>query len=103
MTVKRNSLRFIPLLILFLIACNLTSPQPPAATETSSSSVPTAPIAGDLGFGTVSGTVIDVSTGMPIAGAMVTCEHFSYVPRETDQCNRSMTTDQGGSFLFEDV
>lgn len=103
MTVKRKSLRFIPLLILILIACNFAKLPPPAATDTSSSPVPTVPIAGDLGFGTVFGKVTDGSTGLPVAGATVTCEHFSYVPRETDDCNRSITTDQDGNFLFENV
>ena len=103
MTVKRISLRLILLMLLFLIACNITSPQLPAATEASSSSTSTVPIAGDLGFGKVSGKITDLSTGMPLAGATVTCEHFSYVPRETDSCNRSTTTDQQGNFLFEDV
>ena len=103
MTLKRISLRLILLMLLFLIACNITSPQLPAATEASSSSTSTVPIAGDLGFGKVSGKVTDLSTGMPLAGATVTCEHFSYVPRETDSCNRSTTTDQQGNFLFEDV
>ena len=104
-TMNRNLLRFIPLLILFLISCNLTTPQLPAATDTSAppSAATTVPYLGDLGFGTVSGKVTDAATGAPIAGATVTCEHFSYVPNELDRCNRNITTDQAGNFLFESV
>jgi hypothetical protein len=103
MTMNSNLLRFIPWLILFLVACNLAKPQPPTPTADPPSPVTTVPILGDLGFGTVSGKITEVSTGAPIAGAMVTCDHFSYVPKETDNCNRSTTTDSDGDFLFENV
>ena len=100
---KRISLRCLSIFVLALIACNLSNLPPSAATQPPPSAATTVPVPGDLGFGTISGKVTDLSTGMPIAGATVTCEHFSYVPRETDSCHRSTRTDQEGNFLFEDV
>lgn len=94
---KRNRLFLIPLFILILLSCNVVTPQPaPMSTDTPFP-------AGDLGFGTVSGRVTDASTGVSVAGATVTCEHFSYVSREADRCNRSVTTGQDGSFIFENI
>ncbi|HEU0291307.1 MAG TPA: carboxypeptidase-like regulatory domain-containing protein [Anaerolineales bacterium] len=58
---------------------------------------------GDLGFGEVSGKVIDAATGAPILGATVTCEHYSYTSNAAERCNRSTTTDQSGNFRFEHV
>jgi len=93
---KRNFLRFIPLLIL-LLSCNLLNRQPiPDATITPGP-------AGDLGFGNVSGRVADAATGAPLIGATVTCEHFSYTSNEADRCNRSTTTGQDGGFTFENI
>jgi hypothetical protein len=108
---KRNLPRFIPPLMLFLVSCNLANNQTASvSTETpldnagSSRSIEmTAPIAGDLGLGKISGRVTDSASGMPIAGATVTCAHFSYTSSEADRCNRSITTDQDGNYLFADV
>ena len=103
--------RFILPLVLILVSCNLPNPRPSSSfTETPfvNTSTPTpveatAPIPGDLGFGKISGKVADSVSGAPIAGATVTCKHFSYTSKESDRCNRSTTTEQDGSFLFENV
>jgi carboxypeptidase family protein len=108
---KRKPLQFILPIVLILVSCNLPNPTltasatatPSANVSTSSPVEPTAPIPGDLGFGKISGKVTDSVTGAPIAGATVTCKHFSYTSQESDRCNRSTTTDQDGSFLFENV
>jgi hypothetical protein len=94
---KRNAFRFVSLFILFLLSCNLLNIRPtPMPADTPG------PV-GDLGFGEVSGKVIDAATGAPILGAIVTCEHFSYTSSEADRCNQSTTTDQEGNFRFEHV
>jgi hypothetical protein len=72
-------------------------------TSTPSPVEATAPIPGDLGFGKISGKVTDSVSGALIAGATVTCKHFSYTSKESDRCNRSTTTDQDGNFLFENI
>lgn len=107
---KRNYLRFFPVLILILVAYNFAdavSTPVPVATSTPttvpSPEVTLAPLPGDLGFGDVTGKVTDAVTGVPIAGATVICEHFSYTSNIADRCNRTTTTDQDGVFLFEKV
>ncbi len=108
---KRDPLRFIPLLILFLVSCNLANIRtafaptetPSANASTSPAREATVPIPGDLGFGKISGRVTDSANGTPIAGATVTCEHSSYTSNEVDRCNRSVATDQDGNYLFENV
>jgi hypothetical protein len=42
-------------------------------------------------------------TDRPIAGANMTCKHFSFTSKEADRCNRSTTTGQDGNVLFEDI
>lgn len=103
-------MRFFPVLILFLVACNFvntgTAPAPVATstpTTVPSAEVTLAPLPGDLGFGDVTGKVTDALTGLPIPNATVICEHYSYTSKESDRCNRTMTTDQEGVFLFEKV
>jgi hypothetical protein len=107
---KRNALGLI-LFVLIFVSCNLPNPRPSSSstetpfvnTGTPAPVEATAPIPGDLGFGKISGNVTDSVTGTPIAGATVTCKHFSYTSKESDRCNRNTTTDQDGSFLFENV
>jgi hypothetical protein len=100
---KRNPPRFILLLVLILSSCNFPNPTLTSSSTETPSVEPTAPIPGDLGFGKISGKVTDSVTGTPIAGAAVTCKHFSYTSKESDRCNRNTTTDAEGSFLFENV
>jgi hypothetical protein len=100
---KTALVRFILPLILLLGSCNLPNPTPIASSTETPAVEPTAPIPGDLGFGKISGNVTDSVTGAPIAGATVTCKHFSYTSKESDRCNRNTTTDQDGNFLFENV
>ena len=103
---KRKTLRFFPVLILILVACNFIdagSTPVPTSTPTITPTATLVPIPGDLGFGEVTGKVTDVATGLPIPNATVTCEHFSYTSKESDRCNRSTTTDENGVFLFEKV
>jgi carboxypeptidase family protein len=107
----RNSLRFILPVALILVSCNLPKPgsaststeTPIAITSTSSPVESTTPIAGDLGFGKISGKVTEAVTDVSIAGATVTCKHFSYTSKESDRCNRNTTTGSDGTFLFENV
>lgn len=109
---KKDYLRFLPVLVLFLVACNFvnagtaTAPSPVATsmpTIAPSPEVTLPPIPGDLGFGNITGKVTDAVTGLPIANATVTCQHSSYTSKESDRCNRTTTTDQDGVFLFEKV
>ena len=98
-------LRFLPVLILFLVACNLSNAVK-TPVPTSTPSVPTVtniPLPGDLGLGNVTGTVTDAATGQPITNAIVTCQHSSYTVPEADRCNRTTATDANGVFLFEKV
>lgn len=107
---KRTYVRFLPVLILILVACNLSNAgATPTPTETSlptvapSPETTLAPLPGDLGFGNVTGKVTDAVTGLPIADATVICVHYSYTSKESDRCNRTTTTDPEGVFLFEKV
>jgi hypothetical protein len=100
---KRNPLPFILTLILLLVSCNFPNPTLTASSTETPSAEPTALVPGDLGFGKISGKVTDSVTGAPIAGATVTCKHFSYTSKESDRCNRETTTDPNGRFLFENV
>ena len=109
---KKEMLRFLPVLVLILVACNLvnagsaTAPVPAATstpTNIPSPAVTLPPIPGDLGFGNVTGTVTDAASGLPIPNATVTCQHSSYTSKESDRCNRTTTTDQEGIFLFEKI
>ena len=99
---KRIHLRFFPVLILFLVAYNFASAGG-TPTPVATASVTSVPTPGDLGFGNVTGKVADAVTGLPIANATVTCEHYSYTSAEADRCNRVTITDQDGVFLFEKI
>jgi hypothetical protein len=57
---------------------------------------------GDLGWGQVRGMVRDTLTGAPVAGAWVTCEHFSY-NTYYKHCSGKAATNIDGSFVFENV
>jgi hypothetical protein len=73
-----------------------TNPNTPPTVEA------TVPIAGDLGFGKISGKVTDSATGALIAES-VTCKHSSYTSKEADHCYGSANADQDGAFLFENI
>ncbi len=81
------------------------TPRTATATTTPSCGIryvtPTPFVAGDLGYGSVSGIVTDSATGSPIAGALVTCSHFSYTSPAL--CSGTRTTDVNGSYLFSNV
>ena len=90
--------------LLFFVSCA------PSATATSTSSpIPltdTPPaeltaVAGDLGWGTIHGKIIDGNTGLPIAGARVKCEHVSYT--SPSRCRGTVTTDAEGLYVFEPI
>lgn len=109
---KKEMLRFLPVLVLILVACNFmnagsATATVPAATSTPSNipspAVTLPPIPGDLGFGNVTGTVTDAATGLPIPNATVTCQHSSYTSKESDRCNLTTVTDENGVFLFEKI
>jgi len=59
------------------------------------------PSAGDLGWGSVYGQISDGITGLPLEGATVTCEHFSYT--SPYRCEGISTTDSEGVYAFTDV
>ena len=59
------------------------------------------PIVGDLGWGSVYGRLTDGITNLPIAGAIVRCEQFSY--RSPLPCMGSTTTDADGKYTFAPV
>ena len=59
------------------------------------------PSAGDLGWGSVYGRITDGSTGLPIDGATVKCEHFSYTSPYL--CNGVTTTNSDGIYAFTTV
>jgi hypothetical protein len=44
---------------------------------------------------------LDAETSLPIAGANITCHHFSYTSPAT--CNTSIVTESDGSYIFPDV
>lgn len=70
----------------------------------SSTSLPGAtiiPSAGDLGWGSVHGTIRDGVTNLPIGGATVKCEHFSYTSPYL--CNGITTTNSDGIYVFTGV
>lgn len=58
-------------------------------------------VAGDLGYGTVSGRVTDATTGAAISGAVVTCSHSAYNP--ISPCTGTRTTAADGSYSFANV
>lgn len=88
-----------------MLACsvqvNLTdTPEPSNAAPPPQNA---APPAGDLGFGWIKGFVVDAASGLPIPGALVQCEHFSYTMPESVRCNRSTVTAEDGGFHFLQV
>lgn len=109
---KGTFARIFPILILILVACNLSNVGAATVSAPSATSTPTIapspevtlpPLAGDLGFGNISGRITDANTDLPLANATVTCRHYSYTSKESDRCNRTTTTDQDGVFIFENV
>ena len=72
-----------------------------ARTATKSSATSAPPIMGDLGWGTIHGTITDAVTGAPIAGALVTCQHSSSTAPAT--CSGNVTTNADGTFVFSNV
>lgn len=59
--------------------------------------------AGDLGFGSVSGTVTDAITGVPIADALITCTHGSLFTPVEEHCVGTTTTGTNGTYLFSNI
>ncbi len=92
--------RKVILLVSILLLSGCIPPSTPVIETPSTVNTSTPP--GDLGFGKIFGNVTD-ATSAPIAGATVTCKHFSYTSSEAKRCNRSTETDQAGSFVFENV
>jgi hypothetical protein len=70
-------------------------------TATQVSSAGSTSIPGDLGWGKIHGYISDASTGVPIPGATVTCEQYSYASQAT--CSGAVTTNAGGFYTFENV
>jgi hypothetical protein len=59
------------------------------------------PVAGDLGWGAVYGVIADGVTNLPIEGARVRCEHFSYTSQYP--CHGVTTTNGDGIYSFVPV
>lgn len=59
------------------------------------------PVAGDLGWGAVYGKIVDGVTSLPLEGATVTCEHFSYTSPYL--CDAVTTTNGEGVYSFVPV
>jgi len=59
------------------------------------------PSAGDLGWGSVYGNISDAATGLPVEGATVKCEHFSYTSPYL--CRGVTTTNSDGNYVFTEV
>jgi hypothetical protein len=70
-------------------------------SNTPPAGVTVVPIAGDLGFGSVYGQMVDGVTGLPIEGATVKCEHFSYT--SPYPCKGVTTTNSDGIYAFLEV
>jgi len=70
-------------------------------SNTPPAGVTVVPIAGDLGWGAVYGTIRDGNTGLPIQGATVRCVHFSYT--SPSRCDAVTTTDSEGDYVFTPV
>jgi len=60
------------------------------------------PAVGDLGWGSVYGKIMDGVTYLPIEGATVECEHFSYTPSPYP-CIGITTTNSDGIYAFTSV
>src|SRR5919109_1956960 len=56
---------------------------------------------GDVGWGSVYGTIVDGITGLPLEGATVRCEQISYASRYL--CNGVTTTDSEGKYIFNEI
>ena len=59
------------------------------------------PSVGDLGWGSVYGIIKDGATNLPIEGASIRCEHFSYISQYP--CNGVTTTNSDGIYSFTSV
>lgn len=70
-------------------------------TDTPPAGVTMVPVAGDLGWGSVFGTISDGASGLPIEGVAVKCEHFSYTSPVL--CNGVTTTNADGVYAFTPV
>lgn len=86
------------LLTLLLVSC---IPQDFQGTVDVNSPSPTPQPAGHLGYGPVTGTVIDSITGYPIPGAVVHCAHVTFFPQSL--CSGQVTTAEDGTFRFENI
>jgi hypothetical protein len=75
----------------------------PSATPsfTPPAGVTVIPIPGDLGWGAVHGKITDGITKLPVEGATVKCEHFSYTSPYL--CNAMTTTNADGIYSFVPV
>jgi hypothetical protein len=59
------------------------------------------PRAGDLGWGAVYGRIADGTSGLPLDGATVRCEHSSYT--SPSLCSGVTTTNADGNYIFTPV
>jgi hypothetical protein len=59
------------------------------------------PVPGDLGWGAVHGKIVDGTTNLPIEGATIKCEQFSYT--SPSLCNAVAITNADGIYSFVPV
>lgn len=85
------------------IDIKVQTPTPVESTPVAATAVETdmPPIAGDLGWGKIHGTITDAVTGELIVGALITCEHHSYTSPAT--CSGTVSTDEDGNYVFDKV
>jgi hypothetical protein len=70
-------------------------------TNTPPSRAAITPSAGDLGWGSVYGTIVDGVTGLPLEGATIRCEQISYASRYL--CNGLTMTNSEGKYIFNEI
>lgn len=89
------------ILMLMMFACSLSNTTPTASPT--STTIPQPSNIGDLGTASIKGKVVDAETGIPIAEAVVICQHDSNSFNPNETCNRTTTTNQNGEFIFENI
>jgi hypothetical protein len=73
----------------------------PTPTNTPPSWATVIPAAGDLGWGSLYGRIVDATTDLPLSGATVRCEQVSTT--SLYPCNGVTKTDNQGRYVFQPV
>lgn len=75
----------------------------PSRTAALEPGIPATFIAGDLGWGQIHGAVTNATTGKPIPGALVTCEHSSYTSGVNMRCAGGVYADANGAYVYQRI